>query len=113
MTYKPWSVRYRILAGIILMTSIGLAWVWKASLFERMSGRFIALDRYETSLLNDIARLRLELLDVSKYTNIEKTAREQLKMQFPDAPPDTIWIAAQREKPMLTVIKFFPFKSKV
>ncbi len=107
MTRRPLSTGAKTLLFALVMTGIGLIWVWKQSWFEQVSHQQLALEKQELELQNEAGNLRRELLELSQYTRVESVARDKLGMIFPSSPPDTIWTEGQIEQASLGSMVFF------
>ena len=106
MTRRPLPAGARLLLLSVLMTGIGLAWVWKMSWAEQTSNQMLALEKQESEFKNEWGNLQAELSVLSRYTRVESEAKTRLGMVFPTAPPDTIWSAIPVEQPSLGSLPF-------
>jgi len=106
MTRRPLSDGARTLLLTLMLTGIGLAWVWKMSWAEQTSNQLLALEHQESEFKNEWGNLQAELSGLSRYTKVEAEAKTKLGMVFPTAPPDTIWSAIPVEQPSLGSLPF-------
>ena len=107
MTRRKLSTGAKTLIFALLMTGVGLTWVWKGSWFEQVSHQQLALEKQELDLQNEAGNLRRELLQLSQYTRVESVAKEKLGMIFPTTPPDTIWTEGETERASIGSMVFF------
>lgn len=107
MTYRRLPGGARTLLAALILTVIGLAWVWKGAWFERVSHRQLTLERQEAELRIEANNLKRQILQLSQYARVEKDARDRLGMVFPNTPPDTIWTEAPALASALGTMAFF------
>lgn len=107
MTRRKLSSGARTLLIAVVLTAVGLCWVWKQSWANQVSAQMLALEMQAKDLRNEGGNLRRQLLQLSEYTKVESQAKERLGMIFPTAPPDTIWTEQKVESAGLGSSIFF------
>lgn len=74
------------------MTALGCLWIWRISMYEKVTTQELMLEKEGKHLLCEADILLQELLVLSEPIAIEDRAYRELYMEPLASKPDTVWL---------------------